>query len=191
MLMSFPYKARKTGLNQMKGSIHAAPGSSSGRPAAAGAGLYSEAAMRAALSIGATPPKDDDAAVQAMFERAHSLALRGDLQEARQICAHAILQFQPLLTREGGMLRLAFAVLIVARSFQLLARLARATSGQTIRVMTVSDEAPLPALLNRQRDSIGVITYTIHCGQWAVLSADHPLILRWSGELTSGGLVEN
>jgi hypothetical protein len=172
-----------TWIEAMNSNIVAASGSSFGLPATAG--------VQSVLRSGSAPPQDDVNAMQALFERAHSLALRGDHQEAQPICAHAILQFQPLLAGDGGMLRAAFAVLIVARSFKLLARLARATSGQTIRVLVVSDEAPLQVRLSRQRDSFGIITYTIHCRESAVLSARHPLIQSWSAELALGARLEN
>ena len=130
-------------------------------------------------------PADDGDAVRALFQRAHALAQEGRHDQARQACAQAISHYQPVLAASGDKLRAAFAALIVARGFKPLARLARATTGQTIRV-ALSDGAPLPAPLCRRQDAAGVVTYTLDSGHLACLSAGHDIVQRWSADLASG-----
>jgi len=128
---------------------------------------------------------DDGDAVCALFQRAHALAQDGRYDQARQACAAAVLQYQPLLAASGDKLRAAFAALIVARGFKLLARLARATTGQMIRV-ALSEGAPLPTPLYRRQDAAGPVTYTLDSEYLACLSAGHDLVQRWSADLASG-----
>jgi hypothetical protein len=130
-------------------------------------------------------PVDDGEAVRALFQRAHTFALQGRHDHARQACAAAVLHYQPLLAASGDKLRAAFAALIVARGFRLLSRLARATTGQTIHV-ALSDGASLPAPLYRRQDAAGVVTYTLDSEHLACLSVGHDLVQRWSADLASG-----
>jgi hypothetical protein len=96
------------------------------------------AARSDAVDVGVAP------LIRARLDEARRLALRGDRERARQLCAGAVLEWQPWICRDAELLQTAIATLFHARGFEQLRRLLAAAQGRRVRFVPIPPDAPPP-----------------------------------------------
>ena len=140
-------------------------------------------------AIIAAPSPDENSFVSlicARLDEARRLALHGNAEQARQICADAVTGWLPCLSRDVELLRTVVVTLFCAGGFELLRRLLAATNGRRIRFVPISPDTPPPRpngiTTSHQRNGTITVTFIENL-------VDHPLrdcyLESWSRDLTT------
>ena len=124
----------------------------------------------------------DDEPIRRQLDDARSLAHRGELRIARQLCADVVLDHQLRLHDDRELRRRAFATLIHARAFQLLNRLLAAVDGRQVRISLAPASAGAPPHPIRRSETRGTIVYAVDEGLFHD-SSRVAVMDSWSDEL--------
>ncbi len=129
--------------------------------------------------------EDAASASRRALNEALLVAQAGDRPRARQMCAAIVFDAQPMLTERADLLRDTIAVLLTARSFQLLSRLVASVSGYTTDVRICRDLsgaiAPPEGTWDGQR-----MTLTLDPRWLDRIPGDDAFLRRWSELLIAG-----
>jgi hypothetical protein len=126
--------------------------------------------------------------IRARLVQARRLALRGDLERARQLSAESVLDWLPWICRDSDLLQTAIATLFHARGFESLRRLLAAALGRRVRFVPVRQDAPPP-------HPEGIAAVALRDGttvfEFAEALFEHParehLVRVWSRHLVAPG----
>jgi hypothetical protein len=116
---------------------------------------------------------------------AMDLALCGDREHARELCATVIFEVQPIIARREDLRRAVVHALLVVHAFKLLSRLFRALSGRGLHIVLRPDQhgsIASPSCYEEPRD----INCTFDPRWVARLSAEDPFVDRLCGMLVAG-----
>jgi hypothetical protein len=122
--------------------------------------------------------------IRARLAEARWLALRGEPERARLLCAESVLGWLPWICRDAELLQNAIATLFMARGFEMLRRLLAAAQGRRVRFAAIPADAPSP-------DPKGITEVSLGDGTTVFRFADdlleHParerLVNAWSRRL--------
>jgi len=134
--------------------------------------------------IGPTPEDDLAAAAWRALDLAIAASRAGERERARQYCAAAVFDAQPLLTTRPRLLSMALCALLSARAFSLLSRLAMAIGGHEVAVVerrAAAGSAEQPRLLEAGRH----FTLRADTSWLDALGPDDLLLHRWSAALVA------
>lgn len=130
---------------------------------------------------------DADLASQAAaletLRTAVDLAQAGHLQRARELCAAAIFEIQPLIAASKELMRTTLHALLLARGFRLLSRLLMAVSGMDVQLTLTPDHEGY-ATPPRRGEAAGRTIYFLDPNWLARLSPDDAFLQSWSDALT-------
>lgn len=135
-----------------------------------------------------TRPVDDEPArmIRARLAEARRLALRGEPERARLLCAESVLGWLPWICRDAELLQYAIATLFMARGFELLRRLLAAAQGRRVRFAAVPADAPSPRPKGIAEVGLGDGTTLF---RFADDLLDHParerVVMAWSQRLVA------
>jgi len=121
-------------------------------------------------------------AVLAALSAAVELAHAGDCQRARELCAAAIFEVQPLIAASKELLRVTLHALLVARGFKLISRLVRALSGLEVRMILMPQREGHGAAPQRG-ERAGCVIYTLDPDWLCRLSPNDVFLRSWSDAL--------
>ncbi len=130
-----------------------------------------------------------EATARSVLDAASALALAGNYQAARQLCATVIFQAQPLMATRPDLLRATLYTLLLGRGFKLMSNVVRSVSGRGVDVTLLPDgmdriEPP------RCYDEGRRVALVLH-PQWLnSLSPDDLFLQRWCEALVAGERTE-
>lgn len=122
------------------------------------------------------------AAALETLHTAVNLAQAGNCQKARELCAAAIFEIQPLIAASKELMRITLHALLLARGFKLLSRLVMAVSGLDVQVTLMPDHEGYAAP-PRRGQTAGRTTYFFDPNWLARLSPNDQFLQSWSDSL--------
>ncbi len=126
-----------------------------------------------------------ECAALAALNTAAAMARTGNFVTAREICAAAIFDAQPLISARVTLLRTTLYALFAARGFKLLSRVMMAIGGSSVVVTVVPDGAGL-AEVPRCHDELGRIALLVDTAWLDHLSPDDPFLRHLCDALVTG-----
>ena len=136
-------------------------------------------------SLRASSHGEVEATARSLLQAATALAVAGNYQSARQLCATVIFQAQPLMATRPDLLRATLHALLVARGFKLMSNVVRSVSGRGVDVTLLPDgmDQLEPPRCYEESQRFAVVLHP----QWlASLSSDDPFLKRWCDALVTG-----
>jgi hypothetical protein len=123
--------------------------------------------------------------IMARLKEARRLALCGERERARQLCAESVLGWLPWICRDADLLQTAISTLFYARGFEQLRRLLAAAQGRRVRFV------PQPSAMPNPRH--GITATGLHDGTTVFEFADdlfenparEHLVEAWSRQLVA------
>src|ERR1700738_4305802 len=112
-----------------------------------------------------------EATVLAALEVAVATARTGDLQRARQLCAEAVFQAQPVIATRADLLRVTLYSLLVARGIKFLSRIVLAISRRKVDVILL-EESNEQSGVPRSYEERSRMVLVLHPGWIDRLSSD-------------------
>jgi len=125
------------------------------------------------------------AAAMSSLGAAVALERSGNSQGARELCASALHDVQPLLARRCDLLQTVVHALPVCEGFRLLSRLVLALTGRKLQVLLLTQDAGSVSPPRYQEDRHGMIC-PIDRRWLARLTDDDPFLRRWCDALVNG-----
>ena len=145
--------------------------------------------LTATSCVDACMPDADLASQSAALETlraAVDLAQAGNCQRARELCAAAIFEIQPLIAASKELMRATLHALLLARGFKLLSRLVMAVSGLDVQVTLVPDHEGYVAP-PRRGEKAGRTIYFLDPKWLARLSPNDVFLQSWADVLAGRG----
>jgi hypothetical protein len=126
-----------------------------------------------------------EATALSVLDAATALALAGNYQAARQLCATVIFQAQPLMATRPSLLRATLYTLLVGRGFKLMSNVVRSVSGRGVDVTLLPDgmDRIEPPRCYEEARRFALVLHP----QWlSSLSPNDLFLQRWCEVLVSG-----